>query len=690
MKLFSVDVPGTTSSDSTPIRRSVLSPEELTARPAPHIHTVYDILINSASKNASKDALGERHIVNTIEEEKEVIKKLPGGGESKEIKKWKYFELSGYEWLTFGQVKERAVVYGCGLRALGMNPKDKMTVFAETSRDWMLMCLASSTQNITITTAYATLGEEGLCYSLEECEVSTIFTNADLLPMINKVATKVPGLKNIIYNGKADPAHLAACAAHGHLILTSLDELLALGTKNPVPVNPPASTDLACIMYTSGSTGPPKGVMLTHGNIVASVAGANNYLSPLLTPATVRDEVYLAYLPLAHILEMVVEMTMLYLGASLGYGSVKTLTDASVRNCKGDIRELRPMILCGVPQVWESIRKGVAGKIAEASPTVQKLFSGAFNLKWWLMNNGVGGLAAPLDSIIFNKIKEQVGGRLRFALSGGAPMPKSTQQFMNVVVCPLVNGYGMTESTAVISIQEPSNITNLGVLSGPASSLECKLVDVADMGYKSTNLPKPQGELWVRGPSVMQGYYKQPKLTEEALTEDKWLMTGDIAELNADGTITIIDRKKNLVKLANGEYIAIEKLESTYKTSPYVQNICVCVDSEKTFPVALIFPAEKEIHKLVRQLNIYPPSTVIEDMDLQELCDRPEVNMTVLKTLREIAKKVGFKPSEMIGQLRLLGEEWTPQNGLLTAAMKLQRKGITTKFKAEIAAMYSA
>ncbi|KAJ3058860.1 long-chain fatty acid-CoA ligase, partial [Podochytrium sp. JEL0797] len=682
--VFSVEVPGTATDLSTAIRRSVLSPHQLTERPAANITTVYDILVNGANVYGSKDALGARSIVNTIEEEKEVIKKLPGGGESKEIKKWKYFELSGYSWLSFSQIKELAVSYGCGLRALGLNPTDKITLFAETSRDWMLMALSASTQNITITTAYATLGEEGLVYSLEECEVSTIFTNADLLPMINKIASKVVTLKTIVYSGTPNPAHLKACAAHANLTLVSLDELKTLGEKSPVPVTPPTPADLACIMYTSGSTGPPKGVMISHGNLIASVSGADEFLKPYMSK--VRDEVYLAYLPLAHILEMVVEMTMLYLGASLGYGSVKTLTDASVRNCKGDIRELRPMILCGVPQVWESIRKGVSGKIAEASPTVQKMFNGAFNLKWWLMNNGLGGLASPLDAIIFNKIKDQVGGRLRYALSGGAPMPKSTQQFMNVVATCLVNGYGMTESTAVISIQDPTNVTKLGALGGPVSSLECKLVDVADMGYKSTNLPKPQGELWVRGPSVMKGYYKQPKLTEEALTDDGWLMTGDIAEFNADGTITIIDRKKNLVKLANGEYIAIEKLESTYKVSTFIQNICVHANSEKTFAVALIYPTEKEIFKLVRQLNLYPATTVIEDLDFQELCEKPAVNAAVLKSLRDIAKSVGFKPSEVIGQIFLVGEEWTPQNGLLTAAMKLQRKAITTKYKAEISA----
>ncbi|KAI9331185.1 hypothetical protein BDR26DRAFT_807019 [Obelidium mucronatum] len=679
-----VQLEGTETSSSGAIRRNILSPNAITTVPEEGVNTLFDILLSGATKYPTKDILGARHIVNVIEEEKEVTKKVPGGGEVKEIKKWKFFELSPYEWLTFGQVKDLALAYGSGFRALGLNPKDKLTIYAETSRDWMLMAFSASSQNITITTAYATLGEEGLVYSLQECEITTVFTNADLLPMILKVASKVPLLKNVVYNGSPDSSLLLKLDKDAsHLNLVSLYELKTLGEKTPFEPVAPKADDLACIMYTSGSTGPPKGVMLTHGNVIGSVSGAKNFLNPMVSDE--RTEVYLAYLPLSHILELVVEITMLYLGVAMGYGSVKTLTDSSVRNCLGDIRELKPVILGGVPQVWESIRKAVVSKIETGSSLVQSLFGAAYNLKWWLMQNGMGSLAGPLDTIIFNKIKDQVGGRLKYALSGGAPMPKSTQQFMNVVATTLVNGYGMTECAAVISIQDPKMITNLGALGGVVTSLEAKLVDVPDMGYRSTNVPKPQGELWVRGSSVMKGYYKQPQQTKEALTDDGWLMTGDIAEWNANGTLTIIDRKKNLVKLANGEYIAIEKLESTYKTSAFVQNICVHADSEQTYCVALVFPSEKEIHKLALELD---PSARVDGIDLQELCDKPEIRAGVLRSLKEIAKKVGFKAAEVVGQIYLVGEEWTPQNGLLTAAMKLQRKSIVNKYKAEIKAMY--
>ncbi|KAJ3070826.1 long-chain fatty acid-CoA ligase, partial [Rhizoclosmatium hyalinum] len=261
----SVEVPNTATATSGAIRRSILSPKELTARPAEGINTIYDILVSSGKKYANKDALGARRIVDTIKEQKEVTKKIPGGGEVKEMKTWTYFELSPYSWMTFGEVKSLALTYGSGLRALGLNPTDKMTVYAETSRDWMLMALSASTQNLTITTAYATLGEEGLLYSLQECEVSTIFTNAELLPMINKIAKSCPLVKNVIYNGAGDAAVLESLATQVKVL--SLDELKALGEATPFEPVPPTAEDLACIMYTSGSTGPPKGVMLTHGNI---------------------------------------------------------------------------------------------------------------------------------------------------------------------------------------------------------------------------------------------------------------------------------------------------------------------------------------------------------------------------------------------------------------------------------------
>ncbi|KAJ3128802.1 long-chain fatty acid-CoA ligase [Physocladia obscura] len=383
-------------------------------------------------------------------------------------------------------------------------------------------------------------------------------------------------------------------------------------------------------------------------------------------------------------------MTFLFKGIQIGYGSVRTLTDASVRNCKGDIRELRPTCLAGVPAVWESIRKAVEGKIRESSTLSQSIFAAAFQLKWMFMTLGMEYLAAPLDSLVFNKIKDQVGGRLKFALSGGAPVPKSTAQFLSVTATKTISGYGMTECAAVLAIQEVSQVTTLGITGAPVTSLEVKLVDVEDTSYKSINKPKPQGEIWVRGGSVMKGYYKQDALTREAITPDGWLMTGDIAELNADGTLQIIDRKKNLVKLSNGEYIALEKLESNYKVSKFVQNICVYADPEQSYAIALIQPIEKEVRATAAKLNLYQANVDIAHIGFDELCDRKELRAAVVASLKDVAKSIGLKPAEIIGQVYLVHEEWTPQNGLLTAAMKLQRKDIVKRYSAEIKTMYAS
>ncbi|KAI9331186.1 hypothetical protein BDR26DRAFT_682275 [Obelidium mucronatum] len=261
------------SANCTPVYRNSKSPRALTERPGKNINTIYDICLRGFNDSPTKEMFGQRKIVNIIEEEKEVTKKVPGGGEVKEIKKWKFFELSPYEWYTWSQAEEKVHNYSSGYRALGLNKGDKVTIYADTSRDWMLTAMACMEQSITITTAYATLGEEGLTYSLQECEVTTLFTNADLLPMLLKVTVVCPKVKNIVYNGKADAETLKKLQAKMSNVL-SLEELEALGNQKIYAPVPPKAEDLALIMYTSGSTGTPKGVMLTHANVVASVSGS--------------------------------------------------------------------------------------------------------------------------------------------------------------------------------------------------------------------------------------------------------------------------------------------------------------------------------------------------------------------------------------------------------------------------------
>ncbi|KAG0174848.1 long-chain fatty acid-CoA ligase [Apophysomyces sp. BC1015] len=452
----------------------------------------------------------------------------------------------------------------------------------------------------------------------------------------------------------------------------SLYEIVMLGRKNPKEARPPEPEDLCCIMYTSGSTGNPKGVMLSHKNILAAISACNLLLGYLITD---RDSM-MAYLPLAHVLEFVVENLCIFWGVTLGYASVRTLTDASVRNCKGDIKEFRPTLMTGVPAVWESIRKGVLTKVNSASPKAQKIFHKAFATKAWLLERHLP--TRVIDKLVFNKIKEQVGGRLRFALSGGAPLSLETQKFLSVTVCPILGGFGMTESCGMCCVMSPEQFA-YGPVGAPMPCCEIKLVDVPDANYLSSN-PKPQGEVWVRGPAITKGYWKREDVTKETLTEDCWLQTGDIAEWNENGTLTIIDRKKNLVKLSNGEYIALEKLESIYKSCLFVNNLCVYADSLLSKPVALVVPVESAVRRLAEE-------NAVEEKDWEKLCMDKTVRKAVLNGLLSQGKEAGLKPAELLFDIHLCSEEWTTETGLLTAAQKIKRQDINKRFKADLDAL---
>jgi len=642
--------------------------------PVENVKTLYDVFQYSAKTYNTKNAFGTRKILNIVEEEKEITK-IVNGAETKEMKKWKYFHLSGYDWLNFEEAAEEARKIGSGLVKLGLQKDVKITVYASTSANWILVTHGCFTQSMTIVTAYDTLGEEGLIHSMNESEVPAMYTNANLLSMVKNVAGKCPTLKHVIYDGEANGNILNELkSAHPSLKLYTLDELKQLGKDNPVNPNPPSPDDLCCIMYTSGSTGNPKGVLLTHSNIVAAIAGINSMLQPIVRP----DDVILTYLPLAHVLEFTVEHVCMFWGISLGYGTIRTLTDASVRNCLGDIRELKPSLMIGVPAVWESIRKGVLAKVHAGSSTVQKVFNAAFKAKGWLMNKGLP--TTVLDAAVFNKIKQQTGGRLRYALSGGAPISKETQEFLTITLCPILQGYGMTESCGMCAVMPPEQFA-YGSVGSPVPCLEIKLVDVPEAGYKSTNTPNPQGEIWIRGPVITKGYHKNEKVTKETLTDDGWLQTGDIGEWHKNGTLGIIDRKKNLVKLSNGEYIALERLESTYKSTLYVSNICVCADSYQSRPVALIFPVEARLQELAKEKKL-------ENLNFEQLCANKEINSVVLQACIAQANKADFKPAELLAAISLVPDEWTPQNGLVTAAHKIKRKDLQQKYQAEIDHMY--
>jgi long-chain acyl-CoA synthetase len=357
----------------------------------------------------------------------------------------------------------------------------------------------------------------------------------------------------------------------------------------------------------------------------------------------------MAYLPLAHVLEFLVENVCIFFGLTLGYGTVKTLTDASVRECRGDFAAFRPSIVTGVPQVWETIKKTVMATVAARGPRIESIFHGAVDLKSWLYDNGLP--AGVLDKVVFRKVKQQLGGRFRYALSGGAPLSTDTQRFLSLTAAPILGGYGMTESCGMCSVMTPEQFS-YGPVGAPVPCTEVKLVDAPEAGYLSTNEPKPQGEIWIRGPSVTAGYFKNEALTKESITADGWLMTGDIGEWNQNGTLSIIDRRKNLIKLSNGEYIALEKIESVYKSSTLAENVCVYADSLCARPVALFVPVEKSLKDICQEKGLGS-----EDWDT--LCKDRAVRNLVLELLRDQGKKSGLKGSELIHDVWICPELWT-------------------------------
>ncbi|KAG0194878.1 long-chain fatty acid-CoA ligase [Apophysomyces sp. BC1034] len=668
---FSVEVSPKVPGE-TPIRRSILAPDALMTTPAKGVETLFDILEYSAALYKNRRAFGYRTLEKEFKQEKHLVKKV-NGVEKKETKTWSYFQLSPYRYYTYAEALQLAKTIGYGFKKLGLKKGDRLEIFASTSVEWMVAAHGAFSQAMTIVTAYDTLGADGLRHSLNEAGASACFINSDQLPVLETILSACPALRHIIYRGEIPKETLEKLKDRlDHVI--SFDELRQLGEgdKDATPVKP-ESQDVACIMYTSGSTGNPKGVVLTHGNIVAAIAGVCRMLQHLVE----AEDTMMAYLPLAHVLEFLVENLCIFLGLTLGYGSIRTLTDASVRNCPGDIRAFGPTIMTGVPQVWETIRKTVLGKVVERGPRVEKIFAGAIEFKSWLQDWGLP--TGVLDRVVFKDVKKQLGGKLRYALSGGAPLSAETQRFLSLAACPILGGYGMTES--MCSIMAPEQFAH-GEVGAPVPCVEVKLVDVPDAGYLSTNEPRAQGEIWIRGPSITSGYFKQEQETQEALTDDGWLRTGDIGEWTERGTLCIIDRKKNLVKLSNGEYIALEKLESVYKTSVVVENMCVYADPLFPRPVALVVPFEAQLRQMVDER--YPQ---LKGKDMEVLCEHKAIRGLVLNVLQEQAKKGGLKGTEIIKDLWICKDLWTTEMGLLTAAQKLKRREIHTHYAKQLKEM---
>lgn len=374
------------------------------------------------------------------------------------------------------------------------------------------------------------------------------------------------------------------------------------------------------------------------------------------------------------------EEYMLYLGASIGYwqGDIKLLVD--------DIAACQPTLFCGVPRVFDRIYAGVISAVQGGSFLKRTLFNWGYSRKLHNLNQGYSyDQAAPMfDKIVFSKVKARLGGKVKLIVSGGAPLARHVEDFLRVCMCcRVVQGYGLTETCAGSFIANPDAPEHFGTVGPVLPVLSMRLDAVPEMNYDPNAVP-PRGEVCVRGPAVFTGYYKDDEKTKEVLESDGWFHTGDIGELTPSGALKIIDRKKNIFKLAQGEYIAVEKVEGVYKKNTGVEQIWVYGDSFKSALVAVVVPTEGHLKAVAKEAGV-----ATDGSSSAELCANPAVVKAFLADLTATAKEGKLKGFEIARALHLTMDQFTVENDLLTPSYKLKRPQLQKKYQPQIDTMYN-
>ncbi|BBN15845.1 long-chain acyl-CoA synthetase [Marchantia polymorpha subsp. ruderalis] len=619
-----------------------------------NIETCWDMFSVSAKRNPDRNMLG--------------VRKIMADGKAGE-----------YVWQTYKQVLDKVTKLGSAMRHVGVNPKDRAGIYGANTPEWFMSMEACNSQSVLCVPLYDTLGAEAVEYIIGHAEVSIVFVQDLKIPlMIQSLGKAKEFIKTFVSFGEIPEDQRAQIEAHG-LAAYSWNQFLDLGEKNVCEFCPPKGEDICTIMYTSGTTGEPKGVLIKHESIVDLNTATEHFLNKLGEKLDEND-IFFSFLPLAHIMDRCLEEYFVYIGASIGFwrGDVKLLTE--------DIAALKPTFFAGVPRVFDRIYTGLNAKIVAAGGIKKLLFDFGYKMKLKNIKNGKPQeKAAPLfDLLVFNKVKVGLGGGVRLILSGAAPLASHVEEFLRTTMCaPCIQGYGLTETCAGSFISLPNIISMQGTVGPPMPNIEARLESVPEMNYealpKDPNTPA-RGEVCIRGKTVFAGYHKRPDLTEEALTSDGWFHTGDIGEWQKDGALKIIDRKKNIFKLSQGEYVAVENLENVYGLCHPVESIWVYGNSFESSLVAVVVPKRDVLEHWAAANGIQG--------SFEEICNNSEAKQFILKELGTTAKSSKLKGFEVIRGVHLEPEPFDVERDLLTPTYKKKRPQLLKHYEAVIAELY--
>ncbi len=566
--------------------------------------------------------------------------------------------------ITGAQLSERVRNVALGLHRIGVRQGERVALLAESSPVWSIVDYAILSAGAINVPIYPTQAVEQVAFILRNSGASVLFVGSDKL--MRRIQPALDSLKKterpkvILFEPDKEKTD-------GQMMLEDLEKMGAdEQSQNPQLYSEIAASstqeDVATIIYTSGTTGEPKGVVLTHHNLVS-----NAQQSGKVFDITDKD-IALSFLPLSHVFER----TVLYIYLSFG---VHICFARGVETVAEDIKDVRPTIVTAVPRLFERIYSTINKRAAEATPMQQKIFHRAVEVGRQVAMLKDKRKPVPLrlslelkvlDKLIFTKWREAVGGRIRFFVAGGAALSPELAYIFAGAGITILQGYGLTETSPVVSFNRPAD-NRIGTIGPPIPGVKVRIAE--------------DGEILVQGENVMQSYYGLPEETERSLQryeDGVWFHTGDIGTIDEDGYIRITDRKKDLMKTSLGKYIAPQPIENMIRTIPMVEQAIV-IGIARKFATALIVPA-------FDSLKTYAKSLGIEIKDLKGLAKHPRILEYFKKKVDEVTKELA--PHEKIKKIALLDQEFSVEGGELTPTLKVRRKFVEDKHREVIDSLY--